>query len=176
MNFKRWLLLMFIGTGIISFAGGISIGRAIFVPSVPAKAILFSNLRKPANTLTEALGVIMNKSPDDVSQIDPATMYLASLADKEGGYFKALTPLELQAFFLKQRGDYLSAHQSLFDAELAFTAAHRLAPSTPLYDEDMRSVLAEEMKLVGMTWQELMKSCPDYFNLSPPKPDNSITP
>jgi hypothetical protein len=93
---------------------------------------------------------------------------------KAGGYFKSLTHAGLFAFFLQARGNYLHAHQRPFDAELAYTAAHRFAPDTPIYDANMLAVVGEEMRLVGVTWKDTEKNCPDYFNLSLPRPDNTV--
>jgi hypothetical protein len=95
---------------------------------------------------------------------------------KYGGYFQPLTHAELTALFLQVRGNLLREKQRGFDAQLAYTAAHRFAPDIPLYQEDMIDLIGEEMVLHDIKWKDMAEHNGWYLNLNPPKPDNSIMP
>ena len=83
MNSNRWLLLAFFGVGMISFAAGVPLGRT-FLPQINDAPILYTNLRAPAKELNTALGILISSKPEDLNQVDVATMYFASLAGLPG--------------------------------------------------------------------------------------------
>lgn len=82
---------------------------------------------------------------------------------KDQNLYHEYTQSEVLAAFLQMRGKYLEQIGMPEHAALAYAAAHRFAPDTPLFSENLASAIDSAMKSLNLDRKGVDMGSPERF-------------
>jgi hypothetical protein len=95
---------------------------------------------------------------------------------KEGSFYHEYTQPEVLAVFLQARGNVLEHMGMPHHATLAYAAAHRFAPDTPLYSENLVSTIDSAMESHNLDRKGVDMGSPERFMQPRSTPNKDLTP
>jgi hypothetical protein len=95
---------------------------------------------------------------------------------KEQNLYHEYTQSEVLAVFLQIRGKYLDQKEIPEHSALAYAAAHRFSPNTPLFSENLESAVDSATESNSVERRTVETSSPERFLSPPATPVKDLTP
>jgi hypothetical protein len=95
---------------------------------------------------------------------------------KKQNLYHEYTQPEVLAALLQIRGKVLEQTGMPQHATLAYAAAHRFSPDTPLFNEYLVSAIDSQLKAYNVDRKVIEDANPERFNLTPPSADKELRP